>query len=259
MTADPPIRRKRAGSCDGTLTGLVALTACPGGRPSCQARRAGRGQPRPRLPGRPPRPAGRRGRRHVQRRHQPPDQRDQGRRPCHQRDHPRRPPGPGPHPGRQPVRDRLGGDVPLGDRLRRQLGADQGADPPRRGQPRRRRPRPRLARVPGVFRRQPGQPGMHPPEPAAVGRIWATTTSTCPTAGMCWSSTATAAGPAGTPGMSRRRPAGGARPSSPGWASPSSAATAASTAARSAPSPSGTTSAGGRGSSPMTRQPTSSG
>jgi hypothetical protein len=52
---------------------------------------------------------------------------------------------------------------------------------------------------------------------------------------------------------------GRARPSLPGWASPSSAATAASTAARSALSPSGTTSAGGPGSSSMTRQPTSSG
>ena len=37
---------------------------------------------------------------------------------------------------------------------------------PARGQPRRRRPRAGLARVPGVLRRQPGQPGMHPPEPA---------------------------------------------------------------------------------------------
>ena len=44
-----------------------------------------------------------------------------------------------------------------------------------------------------------------------------------------------------------------------GWASPSSAATAGRPAAKSAPSRSGITSAGGRGSSPTTRQPTSSG
>jgi hypothetical protein len=69
--ADPPIRGKGLAYARKTHRARGA-NACPGGRSSCQAGRAGRGQPRSRLPGRPPRPAGRRGRRHVQRDISPP-------------------------------------------------------------------------------------------------------------------------------------------------------------------------------------------
>ena len=157
-----------------------------------------------------------------------------GRRPCHQRDHPRRPPRPGPHSGRQPGRDRLGGNHDAADPGPGSPGFQEYfAD--------------NLANLECTRLNPPCRPDLgYDDFDLPNGWYVLVLNSNCGRAGGN-------TGDVQTPACGR----GSAQLAWLGFAQ--QRRHGASTAARSAPSPSGTTSAGGPGSSPMTRQPTSSG